>query len=115
MSDPASVAAVRLLIADTDPTNQILTDTQVGQFVDLEGGVVKLAAAQALDSIASSEALVSKVIRTQDLATDGAKTAAALRDHAARLREQAAGEGEGWFEVVDVVGPTYGMPGFGWF
>lgn len=102
---------VRLLIADTstDPAKRILTDEQVQTFLTLEDDNVKLAAAQALDAIASSEVLVSKVIRTQDLSTDGAKTAAALREHAAELRAQAQQAAddvdEGHFEVVDF--PTW--------
>lgn len=82
---------VRLLIADTDPDNELLSDDDVLDFIALEGHV-KLAAASALDAIASSEALVSKVIRTQDLSTDGAKTADALRKHAASLRAQVDAE-----------------------
>jgi hypothetical protein len=64
-------------------------------FLALEGDVVKLAAAQAIDVNADDEALTSKVIRTQDLTTDGAKLADSMRKHAAALREQAADEGRG--------------------
>jgi hypothetical protein len=95
---------VRLLIADVDPSNQLLTDAQLDSLLALEDGNIKLAAAQALDTIASSEALVSKVIRTQDLQTDGSKTAAALRAHAAALRAQAQKNlddvDEGYFEII---------------
>ena len=45
--------------------------------------------APALDAIATSEALISKAIRTQVLSTDGPKTADALRKHAATLRAEA--------------------------
>lgn len=97
---------VRLLVADVDPANQLFTDAQIDSLLTLEGGNVKLAAAQALDAIASSEVLVSKVIRSQDLQTDGAKVADALRKHAAALREQAqsADDEDGLFEVVDFEG-----------
>lgn len=98
------VDTVRLLIADTTPHNELLKDDQLQQLLDLEGNV-KAAAAQALDIIASSEALVSKVIKTQDLSTDGPATAKALREHANRLRAQAAGDtadaDEGFFDIVD--------------
>ncbi len=103
------VATVRLLIADThvDLTKRLLSDADLQSFVDLEGGNVKLAAAQALDTVASSEALVGKAIRTQDLATDGAKVAAALRAHAAELRQQVTSAGAdsdaGYFEIVDEI------------
>jgi hypothetical protein len=79
---------VRLLIPDTDEANLLLDNDQIAAFLALEGGNVKLAAAQALDSIASSEAMVSKVIKTQDVSTDGAKVAAELRARAASLRQQ---------------------------
>jgi hypothetical protein len=98
--DAQQIRQVRLLISDVDPDRRVLSDDDVVGFLDVEGGVVKLAAAQALDAIASSEALVGKVIRTQDLSTDGAKVAESLRAHAALLRGQAADE-DGSFDVVE--------------
>jgi hypothetical protein len=97
------VGTVRLLISDTSPENggRIFTDTEIQAFLDLEGGAVKLAAAQALDAIASNEAMVSKRIRTLDLQTDGPAVAKALRDHAANLREQIVG---GEFEITTDLG-----------
>lgn len=98
------VALVRLLAADTglDP---LLTDFQIEDLLDLNGDDQRLAAADALDVIASSEALVSKKIRTQSLATDGPAVAASLRAHAASLRAQAdsadADDEDGAFYVVD--------------
>lgn len=77
---------IRLLINDLSipPT---FSDTELAQFFLLEGGV-KLAAATALDVLASNEALVSKRIRTLDLQTDGPAVAKTLREHAVLLREQ---------------------------
>lgn len=86
------IGRTRLLISDRDEANQIFTDAEITAFLDLEG-TVRLAAAQALDTIASNEALVQKVIRTQDLAADGAKLADALRKHADSLRNAAAAGG----------------------
>ena len=102
MATAEQVALVRLLISDVDPSRQVLTDDDILTLLALEGEVVKLAAAQALDSIASSETLVGKVIRSQDLSTDGAKVAADLRAHAASLRAQVVAEGDdvGGFDVV---------------
>jgi hypothetical protein len=80
---------VRLLISDTDPSNLTFADTDIDAFLTLAGQNVRLAAAEALDTMASNEVMVSKVIRTQDLQTDGAKVAAELRARAATLREQA--------------------------
>lgn len=117
MAESDDVATVRLLIADThsDAAKQLLTTQQLQSFLDLEGGSVKLAAAQALDTIASSEALVSKVIKSQDLTTDGAKTAEALRKHAAQLRQQAADSDDGYFEIVDLTGTAATGPELAWW
>lgn len=107
MADPEAVEQVRLLIADTDNSALIFWDDQLEAFLTLEGGSVKLAAAQALDTIASNEALVSKVISTQDASTDGAKVAETLRKHAANLRGQVAAADEAagfFFDVVDTGG-----------
>lgn len=82
---------VRLLINDTDDAAPVFSDEEIAAFLELEGDDVKLAAAQALDTIADDEALTSKVIRTQDLQTDGATVAAQLRLRAAALRADARG------------------------
>ena len=109
---------LRLLVADVDETNPILTDQQVLGFLGLHGVAsqstdaprhqVKRAAADALDVIATSEALVGKVMRQGDgTTTDGAKLADAIRKHAATLRveadrdEQDATADDG--DVLDVV------------
>jgi hypothetical protein len=85
--DPATdLGRVRLLVPDLDEAALLFTDAQLAALLDMEGSV-KLAAAQALDVVASSEAMVSKVIKTQDLSTDGAKVSAELRARAAALRE----------------------------
>lgn len=90
VTDPTTdIGLVRLLCTDLSETEPLFTDAQIQAFLDLEGGV-KLAAAQALDTIASNEALVSKAIRTMDLQTDGPAVAAELRARAKTLREQAA-------------------------
>jgi hypothetical protein len=80
---------VRLLLNDVDETNQVFTDAEITAFLALEGDNVKRAAAQAIDTNADNEALASKVLRSQDLTTDGAKIADTLRRRAAALRAQA--------------------------
>jgi hypothetical protein len=99
------VRQVRLLLNDVDPDDQVFTDADVDDFLAMEGGHVKLAAAQAIDTNASNEALASKVLRSQDWQTDGAKLADALRKHAAALREQhaasVADDDGGFFTIVD--------------
>lgn len=85
------VGRVRLLISDTavsDPTRLIFSDEEIADFLALSSGV-KRAAALALDTIAADLAMVLRVIKSFDLATDGAKTAEALRRQAQALRDQA--------------------------
>lgn len=81
---------VRLLIADTEA--DIFDDSEITQFLVINQGSVKRAAADALDTIASSEALLSKKITTQDRSTDGPAVADALRRHAEALRTRAQAE-----------------------
>lgn len=93
------VGKVRLLISDADEDNFILTADQINGFLAIESGIKKAAAA-ALDSIATSEALIGKVIRTQDLQTDGAKLADSLRKRAETLRKE-DDEDAAFFDVVN--------------
>lgn len=86
------ISVVRSLTADTDPTAYLLTDEQIDAYLTLEGGNVWRAAATALDTIAVSEVLVGKKIRTQDLATDGPAVSAELRSQAAQYRARAAAD-----------------------
>lgn len=105
----ANIRRVRLLIADTNPAARLFRIDEIQDFLDLEGGTVKLAAATALETIARSEVLVSKVIKSQDLSTDGAKVAAELRMSAAELRRQvmdAEGEDDAGFDVIDYRDPN---------
>jgi hypothetical protein len=109
--DPATDAGkVRLLLNDT-AAPFVFADEEIDAFLELEGGIVKRAAAQAIDTNADNEALASKVLRSQDLSTDGAKVADALRKRAAVLRAQADVEDpetSQYFEIVNTVGPECG-------
>lgn len=111
---------VRLLINDTTAADPVFSDTEITAFLTMEGGIVKRAAAQALDTIADDEALTGKVIRTQNgTSTDGTKVADALRKRAAVLREQADVELEdvdgGFYEIVAVNPATlWGPAGEPW-
>lgn len=106
------VGQVRLLlndIPDGSPATAVFTDVEVSAFLTLaRGSSVKRAAALAIDANATNEALASKVLRTQDVQTDGAKLAAAMREHADRLRGEADADdedGDGFFfGVVDFGG-----------
>ena len=94
---------VRLLVSDLDEDHFLLTDAMIAGYLARYGvapdgpvtprAPINRAAADALDAIASSEALVSKVIQTVDgLQTDGAKVANSLRTRADSLRRQADAE-----------------------
>lgn len=122
MPESDDVRRVRLLLNDVDPTEQVFTEQDLDDFLALEGGIVKLAAAQAIDTNASNELLASKVLRSQDWQTDGAKLADALRKHATALREQHYRDvddaDDGYFEVVDAPGRWPELterPVSGWF
>lgn len=114
MSEPtpeqqnAAVVQVRHLTADLDDANQVLTDDQLKVYLALNDWNVRRGAADALEAIASSETLVGKVIRTQDLQTDGPKVADSLRRHAATLRAQADAADEADADIFDVSYPPSG-------
>jgi hypothetical protein len=110
-----TLGQVRLLIPDTeqldnpaDPSataQYIFSDPQIQAFLSMSNNSIKRAAAEAKMVLAASEALISKVIRTDDLQTDGAKLGAELRAQARELRAQAVEE-ETYdsyeeFEIVD--------------
>ena len=93
------IGQVRLLIPDTEvlenlknslePATYIFNDSQIQAFLSLYANNVKRAAAQAKLALATSETLINKVIKTDDLMTDGAKLGAELRAQAAELRKEA--------------------------
>lgn len=97
----------RLLSADLDPANPLLTDEQLNGYLALHSDNPYRAAADALDAMATSEVLLSKKIRTQDLSTDGPAVAAELRKQASYLRGKADADDAladgGYFEIVPSV------------
>lgn len=98
---------VRLLLNDVDDTAEVFSDDEIAAFLAIERGSVKRAAAQAIDSQATNEALALKVLKDHQVTTDGAKLADALRKHAAALREQAREDedDDGFYaDVFDVLG-----------
>lgn len=105
-SEPSALAVARVRnmlsdVGDGSPgggiagTDYFLSDERIILFLDdaQEVGlgaadVARLAAAAALDALATNEAYVQKVQRLPGLETDGARTALAIRGHAAALRAQ---------------------------
>lgn len=88
--DPSTdIGRVRLLATDIDEVEPLFEDASISAFLAMETGV-KRAAALALETIAVSEALVGKKIRTGDgLSTDGPAVAKELRERAKTLRDRA--------------------------
>jgi hypothetical protein len=105
--DPGTdIGRVRLLATDLSETEPLFTDDQISAFLTIESSNVKRAAALGLETIAASEALMSKKLTTSDgLTTDGPAVAKALLDRAKRLRDQAdeeAGDPDDYgFDYVD--------------
>lgn len=83
---------VRLIITDTDVYNVIFQDDEIDAFLSItkvnDESDIRLAAAMALDTMASSEAIIQKRIELLDLKTDGPAVAKSLREHAKELRRQ---------------------------
>lgn len=97
------VGQIRLLIADLDEAAFILTDEHLNGYLTLNVESVHRAAADALDAMATTDVLLSRKIRTQDLSTDGPAVAAELRKQAAQLRAKADAadeDGAGFFEII---------------
>jgi hypothetical protein len=119
---PEAVQMVRDCIPDIETVDwqddgslsTLFTDAQIQTYLDINGGNVKRAAAQACRALAVSEALISKVIKTEDLQTDGAKVAMALRAVARDLDDSADNdddrEGAEGFDIV----PFYPRPPNRW-
>lgn len=104
------VANIRVLIPDTDAIYGDSKDEYLFSDEDLErffaiGGSVLRAAGLAMIAVGNSESLISKVIVTQDLETDGAKAQKEWREAGAELLKQArlieGDENEAFFEIID--------------
>ena len=109
------IGQIRLLIPDVEQLEDLVNpsadpaylfnDAQIQAFATLYSDNVKRAAAQAKLVLATSEALISKVIRTDDLQTDGAKLSAELRAQAVELNKQADqddfSDSYDAFEIID--------------
>lgn len=89
----------------------LLLDADIQTFLDLHSGSIRRAAASALDTIASSEALVQKRMTILDLQTDGKAVADALRAHAKSLRDEEdmiAAEDDSLFDYAEMELPPFG-------
>lgn len=102
------IEKVRVLIPDLEAIYEgttLFEDSEIQIYLEVAGNSVLRAAGFAVLAIANSEALISKVIRTQDLQTDGAKVAEALGKQADRLFARADVEdnlSNGYFiDIID--------------
>jgi len=106
----ATVAQVRVLIPDTDQVfgeakdEYLFSDEQLQTFIVIGKGNALYAAGLAMTAVGNSEALISKVIVSQDLETDGAKVQKEWAANGARYiqwgRAELAEEGFEFFELV---------------
>ncbi|VXC44264.1 hypothetical protein [Nocardioides sp. AX2bis] len=121
--DTTPTRMVRLLLNDVAPNehDQVFTSEEIADFLALEGGSVKRAAAQAIDTNADNELLASKVLTDHQISTDGAKLADSMRKRAAALRAQADREETKAVEDSDdgfffgVVNVVSGPDPHGWY
>ena len=104
-----NIGQVRLMIPDNVVARYIFEDDEITAFLTIEGASLKKATALALETLASNEALVLKVIRLLDLQTDGAKTSEALLKRAVILRTQAEAADTGAaFDFAELVYDDFG-------
>jgi hypothetical protein len=112
--DPTTtIGKVRLLITDRDPAEPIFDDADITAFLGMESASVKGAAALALETIATDEALTLKVIKLLQLTTDGAKLSDALLKRADKLRAQAASETAADADYTPFEIAEWNLPPFG--
>lgn len=83
----AQLDDVRLLIADTDPADQVFSDPQITQFLLLELNSTRNAAARALETHAAHIAQVAGPVRgLLDIRVGGEQSAGVLLQVARKLR-----------------------------
>lgn len=84
----------------------LFTDEEISAYLTINGGNVKLAAADACDAIGTDKALQLLVLKTDDKQTDGAKLLSAFVGRAKQLRAQAKEDAETNL-MFDVVYPSF--------
>lgn len=100
---------------DSGESSYLFEDEHLQALLEINRGRVKRAAADAVEAIATSEALISKVIKTEDLQTDGAKVANALLVRARQLRDsdrEDEGREDAEFFTISNFRPR--PPNYGW-
>jgi hypothetical protein len=99
------VGRVRLMVPDRDEDDPIFDDEEIGGFVAIEGDT-KLAAALALETIASDTAMALQWIKAGSVQLDGQKASDAILARAGMLRQQVefgtGGDGA-YFDIAEMV------------
>ena len=102
------IQKMRVLIPDNEQIfdgDYLFSDNDLNAYLEVANNSVLRAASYAVLAIANSEAIISKIIKTQDLSTNGAAVADALRLTAKQLADRADKEdelaGEFYLNVVD--------------
>jgi len=95
---------VRQLIGDTDTSDAIFSDAELDALLAMShiDSEVLLAAAEALETMASTEAYVTKRIQLLDLKTDGPAVAKSLMERAASLRARWEENDDGGFDIAEM-------------
>jgi hypothetical protein len=111
MADAAVIMQVRNLIPDTEAVfdgNTMFTDDEISSFLDTGHSNVMWAAGLAMIAVGNSEALIQKVIVTQDLSTDGSKLQAQWVNAGLKLigiaRAEVAASDFDFFQIIDYPG-----------
>lgn len=104
----ALIPDIELLPDPTDPSKMeyVFSDEHLSALIALNNGNIRLAYSDVLYALGTVEALVSKVIKTEDLQTDGAKLMTQFRMQAAEVRRQAKAEDENIGGLILVEGHT---------
>jgi len=98
---------VRLLIQDTDETYEFYSDAEIDAFLtvagELDGDTVFYASALALESWASNQVMILKVVKLLDVVTDGAAVSREMRMRAQALRADAiTSSSDAGFEIAEM-------------
>lgn len=108
MATADEIRIIRTLIPDKEAVfdgETMFTDEEIGDFFTAGKNSITRAVAHAVSAIGSSEAIISKIIRTQDLQTNGATLANSFYARAKDLFDQAeiedAALNSEFFEIID--------------
>lgn len=96
-----------------DSAEYLFSDEHLLALLELNSGNVRLAAADACEALGTSEGYIAKVIKTEDLATDGAKLMQAFLARAKQLRAYALDEDA--LDGVDGFDTVPYCPSRGWW